>query len=122
MTVQGGTTPVLVSHALVEPVAGHIGDQRAVAGGAVATRLCQRGDFLHHALCQMQFLQLRLDAQTGQVAGEDVISFDDGRYEVPYIGMTPISVTEKNIKEAIIDSGFHLKEDVYLNVPGKMPK
>lgn len=60
--------------------------------------------------------------ETGQVAGEDVISFDDGRYEVPYIGMTPISVTEKNIKEAIIDSGFHLKEDVYLNVPGKMPK
>lgn len=58
----------------------------------------------------------------GQVTGEDVNSISDGTYEIPYIGIMPVSVTEENINEAIIDSGFHLKEDVYLNVPGKMPK
>lgn len=60
--------------------------------------------------------------KTGKVTGEDVSTFDDGTYEVPYIGIMPVSVTEENIDEVIIDSGFHLKEDVYLNVPGKMPK
>lgn len=60
--------------------------------------------------------------KTGKVTGEDVSTFDDSTYEVPYIGIMPVSVTEENIDEVIIDSGFHLKEDVYLNVPGKMPK
>lgn len=60
--------------------------------------------------------------KTGEVTGDDVSTFDDGTYEVPYIGIMPVSVTEENINEVIIDSGFHLKEDVYLNVPGKMPK
>ena len=58
----------------------------------------------------------------GKVTGEDVVTFHDGSNEVPYIGIMPISVTEENINEVIIDSGFHLKEDVYLNVPAKMPK
>jgi len=30
-------------------------------------------------------------------------------------------VTRNNIDEVIIKSGFHLKEDVYLNVPDEMP-
>lgn len=53
---------------------------------------------------------------------EDVTTMSNGRYIIPYIGLEPISVTEKNINEVIINSGFHLKEDVYLNVPEKMPK
>ena len=44
---------------------------------------------------------------------------DDGTYDVPCIALEPIMVTEDNIDEVIIASGFHLKEDVYLNVPGK---
>ena len=60
--------------------------------------------------------------ETGKVTGEDVSTIDDGTYEIPYIGLMPVSVTEENMNEVIIDSGFHLKEDVYLNVPGKMPK
>ena len=28
----------------------------------------------------------------------------------------------EEMDEVMIDSGCHLKEDVYLNVPGKMPK
>ena len=47
---------------------------------------------------------------------------DSGAYKVPYIGLEPISVNRDNIDEVIIDSGFHLKEDVYLNVPGQMPE
>lgn len=60
--------------------------------------------------------------ETDCITGDDLTTFDDGTYEVPYIGIMPISVTEENINEVIIDSGFHLKEDVYLNVPAKMPK
>ena len=58
----------------------------------------------------------------GELDGEDVLSIDDGTYIIPYVGIQPISVTESNIDAIIIDGGFHLKEDVYLNVPGKMPK
>lgn len=54
--------------------------------------------------------------------GEDVTVIENGNYTIPYIGLEPLAVTEENINEVIINSGFHLKEDVYLNVPEKMPK
>ncbi|MCR4924341.1 MAG: substrate-binding domain-containing protein [Lachnospiraceae bacterium] len=47
-------------------------------------------------------------------------TFDDGESEVPYVSIEPIAVTDKNMDEVIIKNGFHLKEDVYLNVPGRM--
>lgn len=56
------------------------------------------------------------------LADPDVTTISDGTYEIPYIGLQPIAVTKDNIDEVIIGSGFHLKEDVYLNVPNKMPK
>lgn len=59
-------------------------------------------------------------AKNEQLTGNDVTSVNDGTYDVAYIGMEPILVTEENIDEVIIGSGFHLKEDVYLNVPEKM--
>ncbi len=46
--------------------------------------------------------------------------YDDGNGMVPYLKIEPIGVTAENIDEIIINSGFHLKEDVYLNVPSKM--
>jgi D-xylose transport system substrate-binding protein len=55
------------------------------------------------------------------VEGESLSQYDDGTEKVPYLKIDPVSVTESNINEVIIKSGFHLKEDVYLNVPGKMP-
>lgn len=61
-------------------------------------------------------------AEKKVIEGEDVTTINDGKYDVPYIGLEPISVTRDNINEVIIGSGFHLKEDVYMNVPGKMPK
>ncbi len=48
----------------------------------------------------------------------EVIS--DGKYSVPYYALSPIAVTKRNIDTVIIDSGFHLREDVYLNVKQKV--
>lgn len=60
-------------------------------------------------------------AQGEEITGNDVTMLTNGEFQIPYVGLEPISVTEDNINEVIINSGFHLKEDVYLNVPGKMP-
>ena len=56
------------------------------------------------------------------ITGRNVGVIKNGNYSVPYVKLDPISVTEKNMNEVIINDGFHLKEDVYLNAPGKMPK
>lgn len=42
-------------------------------------------------------------------------TYFDGTCEVPYIGLEPIAVTESNM-QVIIDDGYHLEEDIYLNV------
>ncbi|BBF42555.1 xylose ABC transporter, periplasmic xylose-binding protein XylF [Lachnospiraceae bacterium KM106-2] len=42
-------------------------------------------------------------------------TFLDGTNEVPYIGLEPIAITKKNMN-IIIEDGFHLKDDIYLNV------
>ena len=60
-------------------------------------------------------------AKGEEIAGDDVTMLENGEYHVPYVGLKPISVTEQNMNEVIINSGFHLKEDVYLNVEDKMP-
>lgn len=57
-----------------------------------------------------------------EISGDDVKMIENGEFRIPYVGLEPISVTEKNMNEIIINSGFHLKEDVYLNVPNKMPQ
>ncbi|MCR5670414.1 MAG: substrate-binding domain-containing protein [Butyrivibrio sp.] len=56
-----------------------------------------------------------------EITEGNLSEYDDGSGMVPYLKIDPVSVTESNINEVIIKSGFHLKEDVYLNVPGKMP-
>lgn len=60
-------------------------------------------------------------ARGEEITGDDVSIMDNGSYQISYVGLLPVSVTEKNINDVIINSGFHLKEDVYLNVPDKMP-
>lgn len=116
-----------VVHALAEkrlagdmPVVGQDADleacQRIVEGTQVMTvykpveKLAKRA-----AECAV------LLAKGEEIAGEDVTMISNGEYTVPYVGLEPISVTKENINEVIINSGFHLKEDVYLNVPDKMP-
>ena len=43
-------------------------------------------------------------------------SFFDGSQDIPYYAIEPSAVTVANIDEVIINSGFHLREEVYLNV------
>lgn len=43
-------------------------------------------------------------------------TFHDGTYDVPFIKLEPIAVTKENIDHEIIDSRFHLRSEVYLNV------
>jgi D-xylose transport system substrate-binding protein len=43
-------------------------------------------------------------------------TIDDGTYRVPYYKLDIVPVTKDNIDKVIIDSGFHTREDVYLNV------
>lgn len=55
----------------------------------------------------------------GQPISEELSEYDDGIETVPYLKIETISVSDDNMDEVIIKSGFHLKEDVYLNVPDK---
>ena len=41
-------------------------------------------------------------------------TYYDGAYDIPYVALEPVCVTKENLDEAVINSGFHLKEDVYL--------
>ena len=77
------------------------------------------GDSL--ALAQKAAQSAVMLAEGQGVEDENLSQYDDGTEKVPYLKIDPVSVTESNINEVIIKSGFHLKEDVYLNVPGKMP-
>ena len=43
-------------------------------------------------------------------------TMNNGSFDVPCILLEPIPVTKENMDEAIINSGFHTREDVYLNV------
>jgi D-xylose transport system substrate-binding protein len=45
----------------------------------------------------------------------DVETISNGKYDIPYVRITPQKVTKDSIDSVIIDSGFHLKEDVYMN-------
>lgn len=60
-------------------------------------------------------------AKGEKITGKDVRGLNNGKYRMSYVAQEPVCVTEENINEVIINSGFHLKEDVYLNVPDKMP-
>lgn len=51
-----------------------------------------------------------------ELEDKDIVYWDNGSYKVPYIGLDPICVTKNNIDEVIINSGFHQKDEVYLNI------
>ena len=55
----------------------------------------------------------------GKIEGDTTVN--DGEFDVPFIMLNPLAVTKKNINATIIDSGFHMKEEVYLNRPEEMP-
>ena len=47
---------------------------------------------------------------------EECLEISDGTNLVPYVVLEPIPVDADNMKEVIINSGFHFEEDVYLNI------
>lgn len=53
---------------------------------------------------------------SGEALETDIYVTEEG-LQVPYIKLDTIAVTALNIRDIIINSGFHLKEDVYLNRP-----
>ncbi len=55
-------------------------------------------------------------ARKEKLSEENISEYDDGSHIVPYLKIDPVSVTSANMDEVIINSGFHLREDVYLNV------
>lgn len=60
------------------------------------------------------------NAAVKMAKGEEIetqYTINDGKYEVPFLKLKPVAVTKDNMDEVIIDSGFHLKEEVYLNCP-----
>lgn len=52
----------------------------------------------------------------GEEIGEINRTMNDGTYEIPGIVLEPVAVNKENMDETIIESGFHLREEVYLNV------
>lgn len=42
-------------------------------------------------------------------------TMNDGTYDVPYLELTPIAVTQNNIDEVIVEGGFHARDEIYLN-------
>lgn len=54
-------------------------------------------------------------AKGEEVEGINTVMWD-GTYSIPSIVLEPIAVNKGNIDETIIESGFHLREEVYLNV------
>jgi D-xylose transport system substrate-binding protein len=44
------------------------------------------------------------------------VTINDGTYEVPYVKLEPVAVTKENIYHTIIEGGFQLEDEVYLNV------
>ena len=55
-------------------------------------------------------------AKDEEIQDAGLSEYSYGSETVPYLKIEPIGVTKDNIDEVIINSGFHLREDVYLNV------
>jgi D-xylose transport system substrate-binding protein len=52
--------------------------------------------------------------------GEDIgvnETINDGSSDVPYVKLEPIAVNKDNLYQEIIEGGFQLEDEVYLNVP-----
>lgn len=56
--------------------------------------------------------------------GEDIRGFvtetiDNDAGNVPYVALIPVAVDAECMDEVIVQSGFHLREDIYMNVSGE---
>lgn len=56
------------------------------------------------------------ESLVGDLIGRSEYKANKNGDQVPYYGLDPVAVTADNMDEVIIDSGFHPRSDVYLNV------
>lgn len=62
-------------------------------------------------------VKLASDANIGKSELEKAeMKKTEGGENVPYYGLTPLAVTKENMDQIIIESGFHLRDEVYLNI------
>ena len=65
------------------------------------------------AECAVKLVKGEDIGMIGEIANNKTI---ENGSTVMYRGLLPISVTKENMDSVIIDSGFHVKEEVYLNM------
>ena len=58
-------------------------------------------------------------AKGEEIDDTDLSEFEDDNRKIAFLKIDPVSVTAQNMDDVIIKSGFHLQEDVYLNVNRK---
>ena len=58
-------------------------------------------------------------AEGEEIDDTDFSEFEDDNRKIAFLKIDPVSVTAQNMDDVIIKSGFHLQEDVYLNVNRK---
>ena len=113
-----------VVHALSES---RMAGKKLVAGQDADLEACQRiveGTQLMTVYKPIEKLaQKAAEAAVALAEGKEIVDeglsvISDGSENIPYLKIEPIGVTKDNIDEVIISSGFHLREDVYLNVKG----
>lgn len=96
-------------------VAGHDADlaacQRVVEGTQLLT-IYKPIDRIAKAAAEATMMMVR-----GEMVEFGGNYIDDGKYQVPYLMIEPLLVTEENMRDTFIDGSFHRLEDIYINVP-----
>ena len=83
--------------------------QRVVAGTQLVTVFKSIDEEARRAAeCAVRMAQ-------GEVLEDVDQTMNDGTYDVPYLELTPIAVTQNNIDEVIVEGGFHARDEIYLN-------
>ena len=55
-------------------------------------------------------------AEGKEISGSDIDVINNGKKDLPFVKLEPVMVTKENMDEVIIDSGFHSRDEVYLNI------
>ncbi|MCR5120391.1 MAG: substrate-binding domain-containing protein [Lachnospiraceae bacterium] len=55
-------------------------------------------------------------AEGKEISGSDLDTINNGKKDLPFVKLEPVMVTKENMDEVIIDSGFHSRDEVYLNI------
>lgn len=61
-------------------------------------------------------------AKGEDVSGEANLKVNNGKIDVPFVALEPVSVEYNNIVETVVKDGFHKLEDICKTAPDKCPK